>query len=436
VAKISLISLGCPKNLVDSEHLLKQMREEGMGYSMSPEEADIIMVNTCGFIEAAKKESIEEILNLAQLKEGDIRKKLVVFGCLAQRYGEELNKEIPEIDALWGLGRERDILEYCKKISAEIGDETPSSCISTDSIGTELLFDKPYAYLKIAEGCDRNCSYCVIPAIRGNFRSIDPEQILAEAEGHIQSGKKELILISQDNTAYGKDREGYSLSRLVRDIASLQGEFWIRLLYLYPTSITDELIETIGSEDKVCKYIDMPLQHISEKILKHMGRGGSRKLYKKLISKIRERVPDVNLRTTVIVGFPQETDKEFHELVEFIQDTKFERLGVFCYSREEGSPAYKLKGQVPQRIKIKRFHEIMKIQSGISLEKNKLLVGRTFRALVDETDGKIAVARLSSQSPDIDGVVLIQDSRVKKGTFADVTIDDAYDYDLKGTIIR
>jgi ribosomal protein S12 methylthiotransferase len=423
MGRCTLLSLGCPKNLVDSEKLLNKLEKRGIFYTSNPEEADILIINTCGFIESAKKESIEEILKLSKLKEKD--RKLVVFGCLAKRYGKDLKKEIPEIDALWGVGEDDEIVAYCSKIISN----------PTITASSEKLTETPYAYVKIAEGCDKKCTYCVIPQIRGKFRSSDPVRILEEAATLIQAGRKELILIAQDITEYGSDLKNYNLSRLIRDIASLKGDFWIRLLYLYPTSITDELIETIASEDKVCNYIDMPLQHSEKKILQLMGRGGSRSYYEKLIAKIRQSIPDVNIRTTLIAGFPQETDAEFNAMVKFVQEIKFDRLGVFMYSKEEGSAAYKLKGQISKKIKAKRFNKLMTVQSGISLEKNKKLIGKTFKALVDDREGTIAVARIFSQAPEIDGVVIIHDSSVEKGSFVNVQIKEAYDYDLKGSIV-
>ena len=424
MGKVSLLSLGCPKNLVDSETLLKKLEEKGIYYSSNPDESDILLINTCGFIESAKKESIEEILKLSKLKGKN--KKLVVFGCLAKRHGRDLKREIPEIDALWGVGDDDKIIDYCSKIITK----------ATLTESSEKLTETPYAYLKIAEGCDKKCSYCVIPQIRGMFQSISSDLILDEAETLIQSGKRELILVAQDITAYGTDLKDYNLSRLVREIASLKGDFWIRLLYLYPTSITDELIETIASEDKVCNYIDMPLQHSEKKILELMGRGGSRSYFEKLISKIRRTIPDVNIRTTFIVGFPQETEDEFNAMVKFVQKVKFDRLGVFQYSKEEGSAAYGLKGQVSGKIKSERFNKIMLVQSSISFEKNKKLIGKTFKALVDEVDNDIAVARIYSQAPEIDGVVLIPNSGAHKGDFVNVKIEEAYDYDLKGSVSR
>lgn len=425
MGKISLLSLGCPKNLVDSEKLLKKLEEKGIFYSSNPEESDILIINTCGFIESAKKESIEEILKLSKLKGKN--KKLLVFGCLAKRHAEDLKREIPEIDALWGVGDDDKIIDYCAKIITAKSTQTKSS---------ETLSETPYAYLKIAEGCDKKCSYCVIPQIRGKFHSITPEHVVEEAEGLIKSGKKELILIAQDITEYGTDLKDFDLSRLIKEIASLKGDFWIRLLYLYPTSITDKLIETIATEDKVCNYIDMPLQHTEKKILGLMGRGGSRSYFEKLIAKIRHIIPDVNIRTTLIVGFPQETDAEFNAMVKFVQRIKFDRLGVFTYSKEEGSTACKLKGQVSKKIKAERFNKIMTVQSEISLQKNKQLVGKRFKALVDDIEDNIAVARIYSQSPEIDGVVLIHDSRLEKGRFVNVKIEEAYDYDLKGSVVK
>ncbi len=423
MGKVSLLSLGCPKNLVDSEKLLEKLKEKGIHYSSNPDESDILIINTCGFIESAKKESIDEILRLSKLKGGS--KKLVVFGCLAKRHGVDLKREVPEIDALWGVGDDEKIVAYCSKIIKK----------PTFTGTSEKLTETPYAYLKIAEGCDKKCSYCVIPRIRGKFHSMPPDRILKEAEALIKSGKKELILVAQDITEYGADLKDYNLVRLIREIASLKGDFWIRLLYLYPTSIDDELIRTIASEDKVCNYIDMPLQHSEKNMLRLMGRGGSRSYFEKLIARIRHSIPYVNIRTTLIVGFPQETDAEFSAMAEFVQKIKFDRLGVFMYSKEEGSAAFALKGQAPKKIKYERFNRIMALQAAISLEKNKKLVGKTFKALIDDIEDNIAVARLYSQAPEIDGVVFIHDSNVEKGGFVRVRIKEAYDYDLSGSII-
>jgi ribosomal protein S12 methylthiotransferase len=428
---VSIVSLGCPKNLVDSETLIRKLVSSGISYSSYPDKSDVILINTCGFIDDAKKESIQEILNMVEVKKQNKKKRLIVFGCLAERYRKELQKEIPEIDALWGVNRDSDIVDYCKNIMSYDGMHRKQE----ESQILPLVPHDSFSYIKIAEGCDRTCSFCVIPAIRGQYHSRSPDEIIQEAEAHVRSGTKELILVAQDITSYGKDIGKYSLSRLLKDIASLSGDFWIRLLYLYPTSVNDELIETIGTEEKVCNYIDMPLQHSEEKILRLMGRGGSRKTFEDLVLKIRKALPDVVLRTTLIVGFAQETDREFDGLAEFVQHVQFEHLGVFMYSHEEGTNAHALKGQVSKKMKQKRYDEIMSMQSVISLEKNKRLIGRTFKALVDDDENNIAIARLYSQAPDIDGVVFVQNDTVGKGTFVTVRIDEAYDYDLKGTMV-
>jgi ribosomal protein S12 methylthiotransferase len=436
VGKVSLVSLGCPKNRVDSDNLLGNLKKEGFLFTPEPEDADFVFINTCGFIEDAKRESIEEILKLKKLRSDG--KKLVVFGCLAERYRDELRKEIPEIDALWGVGEDDKIVEYCKNIAHRTS--TVKSQKIQKSKGHEALdgglSTYPYAYLKIADGCDRGCTFCVIPAIRGPFRSDEPDRILKKTEEYIQSGMKELILVAQDIGSYGKGFKGYRLPSLLKDIASVSGDFWIRLLYLYPTAVTDELLSVVATEDKVCKYLDIPLQHSEDKILKAMGRSGARQRYAQEIQRIREAIPDVTLRTTCIVGFPGETDEDFNGLKRFVEEMRFERLGVFAYSREEGTPAYGMKGNVQKGMKDRRRDEILRIQSRISLDKNRALLGRRFKALVDEVDGGVAIARLSSQAPEIDGVLFIEGGSVSKGEFVRVQIQDAYDYDLRGEVIR
>jgi len=423
VSKVSLVSLGCPKNLVDSEKLLDKLAEKGISYSADPDDSDILLINTCGFIEDAKRESVEEILRLAEHKDGV--KKLVVFGCLAKRFGPELQKEIPEIDVIYGVGDDQKIVEFCSDILKP--EEGPAD--------RPEINETAYAYLKIAEGCDRGCSYCVIPDIRGGFISRSPDEVLREAEDLLLSGKKELILVAQDITSYGSDIGGYDLNRLVKDIASISGDFWIRLLYLYPTSITDGLLETMAGEKKVCRYLDIPLQHTESRILSLMKRGGNRVYYEKLIKRIRSSVPDVAIRTTLITGFPQETDEDFANMLAFVQEMKFDRLGVFPYSREEGSNAYLLKDQVPKQTRKRRSNMIMQAQSAISAERNKALVGKTFRALVDMQDADLSVARIYSQAPEIDGVTFIRDRRAVKNKFVNIRITNSYDYDLEGEVI-
>ncbi|HKN18949.1 MAG TPA: MiaB/RimO family radical SAM methylthiotransferase, partial [Dissulfurispiraceae bacterium] len=317
LAKIHITTLGCPKNSVDSRHLSGAFTAEGFISVANADDADILLVNTCGFIKDAKEESIEEVLRLAQMKEDG--RKLVVFGCLAARYRKELLKEIPEIDGIWGVGEETKIIEYCKDImnrragesvNRRIGEKSPLHRLS----GSPIHDVGSYAYLKIAEGCDKKCTYCVIPSIRGVFRSIRPELIMAEASEYIKAGARELILVAQDITNYGKDLDGYDLVALLNDLASLPGDFYIRLLYLYPTAISEALIECIAEEDKIQKYLDIPLQHSEDKILRLMGRRGTRTEYRKLIRTLRRRLPGIALRTTFIVGFPTETEEEFNGL--------------------------------------------------------------------------------------------------------------------------
>ncbi|HUO77225.1 MAG TPA: 30S ribosomal protein S12 methylthiotransferase RimO [Thermodesulfovibrionales bacterium] len=463
--KVSIVSLGCPKNLVDSETLLGNLGKEGFENTPNAEDAELVLVNTCGFIEEAKRESIEEILKLRHLRgEG---KKLLVFGCLAKRYGNELMKEIPEIDALWGVGEEEKIVDYCKKAVGSkqpLVDDQGNNDKRGPMPGKANLERGSYAYLKIAEGCSRGCTYCVIPDIRGPYRSTEPEKILRKAEEHIASGIRELVLIAQDIGSYGREFGGYTLVSLLKDMASITGDFWIRLLYLYPTAINEELLSLISHEHKICKYLDVPLQHSEDRILRAMGRTGTKESYSDMIRRIRDEVPGAALRTTFIVGFPGETGDEYQGLKTFIEETRFERLGVFVYSKEEGTPAAGMKGNVPRKVKEERRDEIMRVQSRISLDINKTLVGQRFRVLVDETDGDTIIGRLSSQAPEIDGVVIIEKkdkamstvhgasgrkkdknasrltldpSRLlRAGEFVEVKIKEAYDYDLKGELVE
>lgn len=463
--KVSIVSLGCPKNLVDSETLLGNLGKEGFVNTPNAEDAELVLVNTCGFIEEAKRESIEEILKLRHLKEEG--KKILVFGCLAKRYGDELKKEIPEIDALWGVGEEQKIVEYCKEavgsqerfVGERRNNQEVEPMTEEGRLGTGS-----YAYLKIAEGCSRGCTYCVIPAIRGPYRSAEPERILRKAEEHISHGVRELILVAQDIGSYGREFDGYTLVSLLKDMASISGDFWIRLLYLYPTAINDELLSLLSYERKICKYLDVPLQHSENRILKAMGRAGTRESYTHLVRRIRDAVPGAALRTTFIVGFPGETDDDFRGLRGFVEQMRFERLGVFVYSKEEGTPAAGMKKNVPKKLKEERRDEIMRIQSRISLDINRALIGQRFKVLVDETEGDTLIGRLSSQAPEIDGVVIIEEKyramstvreasgktrdknasllslhpsrSFRQGEFVEVEIKEAYDYDLRGELVE
>ena len=426
--KLSILTLGCPKNLVDSEKLAEKLRLRGITVldgESGAEDSDILLVNTCGFIEDAKKESIDEILGLAEIKRNaGGRAHLVVFGCLAKRYGKELKKEMPEIDALFGVAEEDAIVEYCADVLGTNGSPAHRN---------KEAEAPAYAYLKIAEGCDRGCSYCVIPSIRGGFRSSKPDEILKDAERHIRAGVRELILVSQDLLSYGRAMvappvglRGYGLTNLISDIASISGDFWIRLLYLNPSSIDDKFIDFAGGQKKLVKYFDIPFQHSEGKILRLMKRPGGRKKFLALIKKIRGAMPDAALRTTLMVGFPGETEEDFKGLREFVEEARFDRLGVFKYSKEEDTPASKLRGHVPERIKARRLDEVMTLQASISLEKNMELVGRRVRALIEEP----GVGRIYSQAPEIDGVTIVNGISPKPGKFAKVKITGATDYDL------
>ena len=332
--------------------------------------------------------------------------KLIVFGCLAKRYRDELLKEIPEIDAIFGVGEDERIVEYCKRIKGSRGlSSNPRTLESYQSFASSS-----YAYLKIAEGCSRKCTYCVIPSIRGEYKSITPDEILKKAEGYINTEIKELILIAQDTASYGKDLNGYDIANLLKDLCSISGDFRIRLLYAYPASIKDPLLNVIAEEEKICKYLDIPFQHSEDRILKLMKRGGSRKGYLNLIRKIRHAIPDIALRTTFIVGFPSETEEEFNSLIKFMEEAEFDRLGAFKYSKEEGTPAAKLKGHLTDAIKNRRFDTIMRRQADISLKKNKTLIGKRFKAVIDEAGEGMAVGRLYSHAPEIDGVVIMEDT--------------------------
>jgi ribosomal protein S12 methylthiotransferase len=421
----TVITLGCPKNTVDSRHLINKLTAEGFFYVEEFKKADFVLINTCCFINDAKEESIDEILTAAKFKTD---RKLIVFGCLSKRYGEELKKEIPEIDAVFGINQSEKIINYIRQFR-----EGSNNIIQDFQYTAE---PPSYRYVKIADGCSRRCSFCVIPEVRGSFRSIKPEKILKEAEDFVNSGIKELILVAQDITQYGKEWKGYNLTSLIKDLCSINGDFWIRLLYLYPADINQDLIKTVAEQEKVVKYLDIPMQHSEERILRLMGRMGTRKEYIKKIKQIREAIPGVTLRSTLIVGFPTETEDEFQRLVDFIEEVQFDRLGVFKYSREEGTKAYNLKGQIPENVKNRRLDEIMSRQAVISLEKNRALTGKKYSALIDYVDADMAIARLYCHAPEIDGVVILENiSDLKAGEKVKVLITEAYEYDLKGVIV-
>lgn len=424
MALIHLITLGCPKNTVDSRHLQAVLAKHDHCFTDNFDEAQVVLINTCGFIKDAKEESIEEILQAVK----DSSKIVIVFGCLSKRYKAELQKGIPEVSAYFGLNAHEAIASYIDSL------KLPQVSLQSPPLGQPLT---SYAYLKIAEGCSRRCSYCVIPHIRGKYVSTAPEQIISEAQQLLSTGVRELVLVAQDITSYGKDlKEDYGgLVRLLRDLTEIDGDFVVRLLYLYPSAITDKLIEEIASNDKIVKYIDIPLQHSEDRILRLMKRTGTRKEYIKLIRRLRREIPELTLRTTFIVGFPSETEEDFEGLLDFVQEIRFDRLGAFCYSDEQGAQAYSLKPKVPERLKKERLETLMLHQAEISYEKNRELVGRCLKAIIDETANDYCIARLLSQAPEIDGVVLLETASLanepKVADMLDVRITEAMQYDLK-----
>lgn len=444
--RISITSLGCSKNLIDSEQMRGLLKEAGYELWENEEDADVIIVNTCAFIEAAQTESIECILELAAYKKHGKAKALIVTGCLAQRYKEQVIREIPEVDAVVGVNEYDKIVDVIK--SLDEGGEHPEnikriSCsdlpMECGELPRERTTPEYTAFLKIAEGCDNRCTYCVIPYIRGRYRSRKMEDIVAEAEKTAAEGVKELIVIAQDTTRYGKDIYGeYKLPELLQKLCRVDGIEWVRVHYCYPELVTDELIEVIAKEDKICNYLDIPIQHCSDGVLKRMGRRTNKAQIIELIKKLRERIPDIVIRTTLLVGFPGETDEDFEELREFVEETKFDRLGVFAYSREEDTPAYDMPDQVDEEVKEERRDLIMLIQSGISEELNEAKRGSVQRVLVEDKDEiiKSYYGRTYADSTEVDGKVFFKsDKRVKPGDFVNVRIDSNLEYDLFGVMI-
>ncbi|NCD03250.1 MAG: 30S ribosomal protein S12 methylthiotransferase RimO [Clostridia bacterium] len=439
--KIGMISLGCPKNQVDAEVMLAKLEQEGFEIVNDAIGADAVIVNTCGFIEDAKKEAIENILEMAQLKEdGDI-KKIIVTGCLAERYKQEVMDEIPEIDAIIGIGANGDIVQVCKDAieGKRISNFPPNEQLALN--GQRLLTTPQYwAYLKIAEGCSNCCTYCAIPQIRGRFRSRTIEDIVEEAQGLAQSGVKEVVIIAQDTTRYGKDIYGkLMLPTLLDKICEIDGIRWIRLLYCYPDYLTDELIDTIARQEKVLNYIDLPLQHADADILRAMNRVGSRQELTQLILKVRAKIPDIVLRTTFITGFPGETEQAFETLAEFVKDIKFDRLGCFAYSAEEGTPAASFENQVDAEEKIRRGELIMQLQYDIFMNNNKKSIGKTYEVLTEGYDNysDSYYGRCYKDAPEIDSKVFFTCKGViKEGEFVDVKIIGTTEYDLLGKVVE
>jgi ribosomal protein S12 methylthiotransferase len=439
--RVGIVSLGCPKTLVDSEVILGKVR--GARYAVTPdiEQCDVVILNTCGFIKDAKEESIEAILKLLAMKKAGRLSGVVVMGCLVQRYAEELQKEFPEVDAFVGSGDYMRVAEVLKKV------ENGQKFVSVHKAGYLAEADEKrialtplYSrYLKISEGCDHACSFCVIPSLRGRYRSRSIPDLIREAKQLAAEGAKELIVIGQDITKFGWDHAGKSLLPQLLDALEAVREIkWVRLLYTYPSTLTDEIIRALARSRQICRYIDLPLQHISDKILKDMRRGGTKKQAVQLIQTLRATIPEVVIRTSFIVGFPGETEEDFEELLEFMRETKFERLGIFRYSQEEGSPAAGFPGQVSERIKEERFHRAMQLQQEIVREVNRRFIGRELRVLMetqDEKDPGRWTGRSYMDAPGIDGSVLVWTQKpLSVGKFYTVKITDIQDYDLVGKI--
>lgn len=443
--KIGVVSLGCPKNLVDSETMLGLIHEEKYEITNDPSEAEIIIVNTCGFIESAKEESINTILQMAEYKKSGSCKYIIVTGCLSQRYAEELFNELPEADAIAGVEVYDEIGSIIKRvINGErfiMLERSKPDVIYTskETFLPRILTTPSYtAYLKIAEGCDNCCSYCAIPKIRGPYRSKPMEQVLKEAKALAANGVKELIVVAQDTTRYGEDLPGGKLllADLLKELNKIESLKWIRVMYCYPNNFTDELIETFASLDKVCKYVDLPLQHSSNRLLASMNRYDTREEVETLLAKLRKRIPGIVIRTTFIVGFPGETDADFEELKEFVEQQRFENAGVFAYSQEEGTVAGAMPNQIPDEIKQERYHELMALQAQISEEIHKDTEGQTLEVLVEgiEEDGSgLHYGRSYREAPDIDGLVFIENpGDIKPGCFVKVNILQGFTYESVG----
>ncbi len=442
MVKIGLVSLGCPKNLVDGEVMLGLAEEAGHEITATADEADVIVVNTCAFIDRAKQESIDAILEMAELKKQVPGRRLVVTGCLAERYRDELKNEIPEIDEVLGTGQVPQILAALQakpltfhRSSPRFGVDLPTYIYDADT-PRRLATPRHYAYLKIAEGCDYKCAFCIIPKMRGHYRSRPVDSIVTEARNLSARGVKELLLISQDTTFYGIDRqERGALPQLLRQLNGIDGLEWIRLLYLYPTTISDHVIDAIAECEKVCKYIDLPLQHASNRVLERMKRPGTRAAYERLLAKLRDRIPNVTLRTTFIVGFPGETEEDFRELLDFVDAVEFDHMGAFTYSHEEGTTAYELTDDVPAARKERRQAELMARQRHVS-RRHASRIGQRHRLVIDGASDEhelVLRGRLQGHAPEIDAMVYLTEcdpSAFRAGQFVDVEIVAARGYDL------
>ena len=441
--KVGFVSLGCSKNLMDTEVMLAKLVK--VGYQIVPQDidADIIIINTCAFIESAKQEAIDNILDVAWLKEHRKLKGIVVTGCLAERYQMEIFKEIPEVDAVLGVGSIHRIVKAVDAVAKGLQYSAFDDKNTCELGGDRIVTTPEYmAYIKIAEGCDNRCTYCAIPSIRGKFRSRPIEDLVAEAKDMEALGVKDLNIIAQDTTRYGQDLYGeYKLAELIRAICKETSIPWIRLLYCYPDKITDELIAEMRDNDRVVKYIDLPIQHISDPVLRRMNRHGDSAMIKSVVRKLRDEIPGITIRTTVIVGFPGETDEDFEKLCEYVKEAKFDRLGAFTYSREEDTPAYNFDDQVDENIKQERYDIIMREQLHISEAQNETMVGKRIKVLCEAFDpaAEIYYGRTEADAPDIDGKVYFKNGLGKKkiapGSFVTVEVEEVYDYDLIGKTV-
>lgn len=434
---VSIVTLGCSKNEVDSEIMQSVLDKNYFDYTKDVEDADVIIVNTCGFIEAAKEESIDTIIEMAQYKEVGNCKHLILAGCLAQRYSDELIKEIPEVDAIMGTGNIKDLNNILNNLNSD------SKIIQVDNVDNDYLegvkrdVKSPYAYIRISEGCDNLCTYCIIPQLRGKHRSRKMEDIIKEANDLVENGVREIIVIAQNTSDYGIDLYGeYSLYKLLDEMSKIEELYLIRLLYLYPDNIDDKLINTIKSNDKIAKYVDIPLQHAADNVLKLMNRRTSKDAIRYIIDRLRMDVPEIVIRTTFIVGFPGETESDFQELYDFIKEIKFDKLGVFTYSKEESTPAFTLPNQVDEKIKEKRRDALMELQLKISEELMSKKVGKTYQVMIEEfAEENLYVGRSYMDAPEIDGVVYVRSNEeLYVGDIVSVDITEYLEYDLLGEL--
>src|SRR3989442_2734303 len=447
--KVGFISLGCPKNLVDSEVMMGQLQQGGYQITANADEADTVVVNTCGFIDSAKQESIEAILEAARLKTDGRAKRLIVAGCLVERYRDELKAEMPEVDAFIGTSQINDILAVCNPNTntrmlpvIPLGNQS-ATYLYDEATPRVLATPGHYAFIKIAEGCDRPCAFCFIPQMRGHFRSRRFGSIVAEAQQLAEEGIKELILVAQDSSRYGEDLgKQDALAGLLRELSRLDGIDWVRVMYTYPTHISNAFLDVLAEEPKAVKYLDIPLQHASQNVLKLMKRGGNRASLERLIERVRTRVPDIAVRTTFITGFPGETDEDFDDLLAFVRDVDFDRVGVFTYSDEEGTPAFELPNKVNPKIAKRRRDHLMNEQATMSRRKNRARIGKMVSVLFecDSNESELLwQGRMETQAPDIDGCVLINDApehfNPKPGDFVIVLIEEAQECDLVGRIL-